>query len=1858
MSKRSNTTKSEISDNSALKGYTVIGSYEDKPTDSIFYFLHKDPDSGISGKMDCIAEYRQLEGSTKIIYQDGRMGSNGETENILNFSKSHLITGVNKIEDTLYWTDNLNRPRKIDVVKARKNEELINNAPTFQDIESSNDFKVYDSNGLKSDAVSISLGVTNNHSYKKNEHLYFQQFDGFTKRSFNGYSKADGIIRGINKATDSTLTISNKSVTGSSTTFLTDVNPGDYIAVYDSTDWYILEIDYITNDTELTLTYDYEGGSVTDFNLRNYNSDLLTDNAIISSNHYYSNVEGIGGRIMYADPEDAYSPLVSFGAYQDKIKYLDALAHQPRFKPTINLIKDLDKSNHLIGKFFQFKYRYVYKDGSVSAYSGISDVAMSSIYSLNTISVDNSDFTKFLENIINVFYKDDISFIDKIEIIARDGNDGEFFLVDTVNNNFISYLKRRKDEDLIDSIDLHFKSPNPKISFKNNGVYPFVSKVDSDKLQDILPKKSKTQTLLPNNRLAYGNVVDGYDNTKIYSNLNFVTSDIIDDGQDDITATLNVTEVGGPVPGLPTQITVEFDLSNVTVDGSLGDKLLYVDYSWKRELGTGGGPVGGLPRTAHRFGRFHIQKSIDSPTSIEDICSSFSEAVNDGNYILSPRKKEVTISGTWGNTVTALSVPQDATATYTSTTVSVVFTYPENTINQEIYIEGSTVNFNGSFSVNSLGQSETNNTYYKGSPYSSPSFKTGAYHDFGIIYYDETNRASFVNQQKSINDFNNGVSVYNSFYSERNTPQNHSSKLYWKIYHKPPVWATHYQWAYAGNSSVDEFIQVPIQSAYDSNIGDNRIYLGLGALKGLDDSYNKKHASLVNYNFVEGDRVRFIAFEGDGSENSKHYFKEYLDFPIISEDLYDASEIANLTSEDSSTVVPGYYITIGNPLKSAIPWSYSNSDSSSGTVNINYGDVDFTVDNNPYKKLIVEIYRPKSKGEFATFFEVGDKMEIINPGEVNRTHSGTLTDQYSQYFYDEESGIEVTAKDSAGGTINDIGENTENYASGYLIDGDVYTRLREINDFKSTSSEEPEITKLRCEDYRLSDLYNSNHWNKGRVNVVNNYSKERRLISTIYYSDVYSNTTQYNGLGVFDSAQTPYYDYNTDFGSIQHLAIKGDDLIIFHENKVCRVLVGKNIVNYADGDSNITLSKNILNNYATVYSGESGCGFNPESVVKVGNRFYFVDIKRGVISRLSQDGITKISDYGISTYLRDKGEAYIEHNPEVTTDGEFKIVAGYDPKYDEYVVTLPMIVDNSTDFNSNGWDSEMTSWDELYSNVTTLESSTLAPSETLSFNEGLNKWTSFYSFTPEFYGRINREFVTFNQGKLYKHNVKSKSNYNTFYGKTFRSYIDLVFNSSPSDIKTYNAISTESDSKFITGMSTNMGEYNSSSNSVIGTGIGFRKVDGTVSLDENNSILNGDDGCDFYKELGPGDLIKVYGTTSGGFYTFKYSTVKNILTKSKVLLRTPIQELSVGGNILEVIDYKRKEGINYSQIPFAPSKVDVSDIGDFQVSYDGDASNIFGLGVSKVDGFGKVCSIQVSDNNYYLGENSVSVNDAITGGRYLIPSLSLDFNYKSLFGSGLTFDKGSDILNGIGGMNTFGAWDNSVNQVMYLTSSLSPNSTSESVSYDPNSLYIVEFDYGMYSASTGNQTISIKIDNEEDTGNITVQNSVSVDGGDLLNRASFVLKSIKGGSSKVTVSRTYEGTDEALLIDNLTIKKLNAPLGIPFVATNKPSTPSISNARIIPAELALYSMDIEGGMTSFEGYVYDVSDSKVKFYRKDVTPSTDKFFFIVKEGLIDGEKLKGNYLKTRLTSHVGQSNYKFNLYAANVDIDKSELSNR
>jgi hypothetical protein len=818
------------------------------------------------------------------------------------------------------------------------------------------------------------------------------------------------------------------------------------------------------------------------------------------------------------------------------------------------------------------------------------------------------------------------------------------------------------------------------------------------------------------------------------------------------------------------------------------------------------------------------------------------------------------------------------------------------------------------------------------------------------VYYDETNRASFVNTSKKVNESNTGTEVYSPFYSEKSVPQSYFNHVNWKIYHKPPVWATHYQWVYSGNTSVDEFIQIPIENAY-KGLSENIIYLSLGALKGGDLSYDEENSSLIDYNFVEGDRVRFISFGGDpdGSESERKYFKDYIDVPISSAGIFDEADLVELTYQtDPAVVIPGHYIVIKNPHNSIdsnfVKYSISNEPSSSySDVDIRYTSLDHTDPPNGYHKLVVEIYRPKKivEGESSgVYYEVGDKMNIEGPGTVSRTHQG----QISNYFFDSESGLEVTAKDSSLGPVDVNGDPTSNYSSGFLKTGDTYTKVRRISHWRENQAGTPVKTSLNCESYYLSDFFQSNNWSQGRMNIENPYSEERRLPTSVYYSDFFSSTTNYNGLSTFDLSVVPYHDYNQDFGSIQHLMLRGDDLIIFHENKVGRVLIGKNILNYADGDSNLAVSSEVLSDYAQVYSGNNGCSLNPESIVKYKDRFYFVDIKRGAILRLGGDGLTRISDYGLSTYLRDKGEAYVNFNPEESTEGEFKIIAGYDPKYDEYVVTLPSITNLTNSTESGLWGSESLNWEKSFPLIKDSISSNAESYATISYNDNLKKWTSFYTYLPEFYSKINRQFVTFKNGHLYRQN-SSNANFNTFYGERFSSTIDFPFNSEVSSVKSYNAISLESDTKLLTKLFTNMGQYNNNYNYNVSTIIGFRKVSGEISVngaEAQLSIINGSEDSDFYKDLALGDLIRVYGSMDSN--SPEYRSVVEIISKTKIRVDSSLSNPFQGAR-LEVIDYKTKEGTQYSQIPFVPSKLNSYEGTEFEGNYEGDASNVFGLGV-------------------------------------------------------------------------------------------------------------------------------------------------------------------------------------------------------------------------------------------------------------------------------------------------------------------------
>ena len=82
-----------------LSNATCIGAFEDGTNETIYWFV-------ASSTVDTVVSYNVKK---KIL------NYHILSESVLNFDPKYLITGVNLIEDLLFWTDNLNPPRKINI---------------------------------------------------------------------------------------------------------------------------------------------------------------------------------------------------------------------------------------------------------------------------------------------------------------------------------------------------------------------------------------------------------------------------------------------------------------------------------------------------------------------------------------------------------------------------------------------------------------------------------------------------------------------------------------------------------------------------------------------------------------------------------------------------------------------------------------------------------------------------------------------------------------------------------------------------------------------------------------------------------------------------------------------------------------------------------------------------------------------------------------------------------------------------------------------------------------------------------------------------------------------------------------------------------------------------------------------------------------------------------------------------------------------------------------------------------------------------------------------------------------------------------------------------------------------------------------------------------------------------------------------------------------------------------------------------------------------------------------------------------------------------------------------------------------
>ena len=286
------------------------------------------------------------------------------------------------------------------------------------------------------------------------------------------------------------------------------------------------------------------------------------------------------------------------------------------------------------------------------------------------------------------------------------------------------------------------------------------------------------------------------------------------------------------------------------------------------------------------------------------------------------------------------------------------------------------------------------------------------------------------------------------------------------------------------------------------------------------------------------------------------------------------------------------------------------------------------------------------------------------------------------------------------------------------------------------------------EESRIRGGYNNVSTDLGvKAYIVEDNDAQQRRKNSLIYSGVFNSRTGVNQSNQFSTAEETTRSVDPTGGSIQKLYAEDTNLIIFQEDKVNRALIDKDAIYSAEGSA-ITTTANLVIGQIVAYAGEYGISTNPESFAVYGYQKYFADRNRNAILRLSRDGITEISNYGMVDFFRDKLSL-------VGTTG--KIIGSYDIYNKNYVVSLQ---ENNGNYN------------------------------TLGFEESTNGWISFYDYKPSSGFSSQGKFFTTNGTSVWKH-YSTAVNRSNFYGTDNKSSVKLILNPDPTRVKTFKTIDYE-----------------------------------------------------------------------------------------------------------------------------------------------------------------------------------------------------------------------------------------------------------------------------------------------------------------------------------------------------------------------------------------------------------------------------------------------------------------------------------
>ena len=270
--------------------------------------------------------------------------------------------------------------------------------------------------------------------------------------------------------------------------------------------------------------------------------------------------------------------------------------------------------------------------------------------------------------------------------------------------------------------------------------------------------------------------------------------------------------------------------------------------------------------------------------------------------------------------------------------------------------------------------------------------------------------------------------------------------------------------------------------------------------------------------------------------------------------------------------------------------------------------------------------------------------------------------------------------------------------------------------------------------------------------------------NSLIYSGIFNSRTGINNTNQFSVGEEITKSLDPANGSIQKLYAEDTNLIILQENKVSRALIDKDAIYSAEGAGTLT-SSNVVIGQVQAYAGTYGISKDPGSFAVYGYRKYFTDRYRNAVLRLSQDGITEISQYGMTDYFRD------ELSGIDNAFGTGQVISGWDTHNKQYVISTQ---------------------DALNPNPPQpLDPNDIQSYNTLGFSEEAGGFTSFYTYKPSQIISLKNRFYTLHQGKLWEHYNQTANTRCKFYGIQYNANIKFIFNEAPSNVKIFKTIGYE-----------------------------------------------------------------------------------------------------------------------------------------------------------------------------------------------------------------------------------------------------------------------------------------------------------------------------------------------------------------------------------------------------------------------------------------------------------------------------------